>query len=158
MKKKINFKRLILFFAVTFAIGGLAALLTSGSMKTYDEIVKPAFAPPPVIFPIVWTVLYALMATSAYLVSISSCEEKTNAITAYFIQLAMNFIWPILFFNIQAFLVSFVWLIFLWIAIFDMIRKFHACNKTAAYMQIPYLIWVTFAGCLNLMIYILNQL
>lgn len=154
---KINFKRLILFFAVTFAVGGFAALLTSNSMETYENAVKPMLAPPPIVFPIVWSILYALMAIGAYMVSMSGCEDKTNAITAYFVQLALNFMWPILFFNLKAFLVSFVWLVILWFAIFDMIKKFRTCSKTAAYLQIPYLIWVTFAGYLNLMIYILNR-
>lgn len=154
---KINFKRLILFFAVTFAVGGLAALITSDSMNMYDMILKPFLAPPPIVFPIAWTILYALMAVGAYIVSMSRCENKSSALTAYFIQLGINFIWPILFFNIKAFLVSLVWLVFLWLAVFDMIKKFFACKKIAAYLQIPYIIWVSFAVYLNLMIYALNR-
>ena len=154
---KINFKRLILFLAITFAVGGLAGLITSNSMETYDTVIKPQLAPPPIVFPIVWAILYALMAIGAYLVSVSKCEDKATALTSFFVQLGINFIWPILFFNIQAFLVAFVWLVFLWLAIIDMIRKFSVCSKTAAYLQLPYLIWVTFAGYLNLMIYILNR-
>jgi len=154
---KINFKRLIIFFAITFAVGGLSALITMGSMDMYDMVVKPALAPPPILFPIVWTILYALMAIGAYIISVSDCENKASALTSYFVQLGLNFIWPIIFFKLQAFLVAFVWLVFLWIAIFDMIRKFRTCSKTAAYLQIPYLLWVTFAGYLNLMIYILNR-
>ena len=154
---KINFKRLIIFFVITFLVGGLAGAITMGSMDMYDMILKPALAPPPILFPIVWTVLYALMAISAYMVSVSDCENKSEALKTYFIQLALNFAWPIVFFNFQAFLVAFVWILILWVAIIDMIRKFYACKKTAAYLQIPYLLWVTFAAYLNLMIYLLNR-
>lgn len=154
---KINFKRLILFFAVVFAVGGLAALITSDSMEMYDMILKPTLAPPPIVFPIAWSVLYALMAVGAYLVSVSKCEDKMSALSSFFVQLGLNFVWPILFFNLKAFLVSFVWLIFLWLAIFDMIKKFSACSKIGAYLQLPYIVWVTFAGYLNLMVWLLNK-
>lgn len=154
---KINFKRLLIFFVITFVVGGLAGFITRGSMDMYDMVLKPALAPPPILFPIVWTILYALMAISAYIISVSDCENKGEALKSYFIQLALNFVWPIIFFNFQAFLVAFVWILILWVAIIDMIRKFYVCSKLASYLQLPYLLWVTFAAYLNIMIYILNR-
>lgn len=154
---KINFKRLALFLAITLGTGGLAALLTMNSMEMYDTVVKPALAPPPILFPIVWTILYTLMAISAYLVSVSDCETKSDALKTFFFQLGVNFFWPILFFNFQTFLIAFLWLVILWLLILSMILKFRKCSQTAAYLQIPYLLWVTFAGYLNFMIFLLNM-
>lgn len=154
---KINFKRLVLFLAVTLGVGAFAGFLTRNSMEMYDMVTKPALAPPPILFPIVWTILYVLMAVGAYIISEKNCENEESALSLYFIQLAFNFFWPIVFFNLQAFLFAFIWIIALWLLIIAMILSFRKCSKWAAYLQIPYLLWVTFAAYLNLMIYLLNR-
>lgn len=82
--------------------------------------------------------------------------DASGALTVYGLQLVVNFFWSIIFFNMQAYLFSFIWLIILWLLIIWMIFKFKKISPLAAYLQIPYLLWVTFAGYLNLMIYILN--
>lgn len=145
-------KPYIISILIALGVGGLSALLTMGNMDIYSEIVKPALAPPGFIFPIVWSILYVLMGISSARVYI-----KNGNLFFYVIQLIFNFFWSILFFNLQEYLISFVWLLFMWVFIILMIRDFAKTDKLAAYLQIPYLLWVTFAGYLNLMIFLLNR-
>ena len=153
MKKKLPY---IISIAVTLAAGGMSALIVKDSFGVYSMLEKPFAAPPPAVFPIVWTVLFVLMAVSAALVYTSECENRSSLIELYFIQLIVNFIWPIIFFEWQMFLASFIWLILLWVLIVIMMILFFMCRKTAGYLLIPYLVWVTFAGYLNWMVYVLN--
>lgn len=145
-------KPYIVSILIALAVGGLSALFTMGNMDIYSQIVKPPLAPPGFIFPIVWGILYVLMGISAAKVYL-----KGGNLFFYVIQLIFNFFWSILFFNFEEYLLSFVWLVFLWIFIVLMIRDFAKTDKKAAYLQIPYLLWVTFAGYLNLMIFLLNR-
>jgi len=128
-------------------------------MDIYKSIVQPPLAPPAILFPIVWSILYIVMGIGSALIYNSAADEKdkTQALFVYALQLAVNFFWSILFFNVRAFLFSFIWLLLLWVLIIIMIVRFSKVNKVAAYLQIPYLLWVTFAGYLNLAIYILNR-
>ena len=131
-------KSLIISLIISLGVGGLSALFTMGSMDIYKYLDKPPLAPPSIVFPIVWTILFILMGISAYLIYESNSENKQSALLIYGIQLLVNFLWPIL------------------ILIIVMIVKFFKINKLAAYLQIPYLIWVAFATYLNLGFYILN--
>ena len=160
MKKKSNIWVYVIFIGVTLAVGGLSALITSGSMDIYGDIILPPLAPPSILFPIVWTILYVLMGISAAMIytdRFSSQKSKTDALTVYALQLIFNFFWSIFFFNLRAFLFSFLWLAVLLLLIVKMIVDFVKIKKLAGYLQIPYLIWVTFAGYLNLGIYLLNR-
>ena len=157
MWKKI--KPYVISVLIALAVGGLSALITRGNMDIYDQIVKPKLAPPGFIFPIVWTVLFILMGISSAIVYVKAKDARTiqkTGLGVYTLQLIVNFFWSVIFFNFQAFLFSFLWLILLWILIVIMIIRFYKISPLAAYLQIPYLIWVTFAGYLNLMIYLLN--
>ena len=157
MWKKI--KPYVISILIALAVGGLSALLTKGNMDIYSQIQKPKLAPPGFIFPIVWSILFTLMGISSAIVYVKASKEATiqkTGLGVYALQLVVNFFWSILFFNFQAFLFSFLWLILLWILIVIMIVRFYKISHLAAYLQIPYLIWVTFAGYLNLMIYLLN--
>ncbi len=148
---------------IPVAVGLLAAFFTRGNMAIYQTIEKPPLAPPGILFPIVWTVLYILMGISSTMIYLRRTNANTDAqageraLLLYGLQLAVNFFWSILFFNQQAFLTSFVWLILLWVLIVAMLISFYRIQPTAAWLQIPYLLWVTFAGYLNLMIYLLNR-
>ena len=157
MKK--NIKNYAISILIALAVGGLSALLTSGNMDLYSEIAKPPLAPPSILFPIVWTILYILMGISSALVY-GKKEEKTdevkNALIFYGINLFLNFFWSIIFFNMRAFLFSFIWLIALWVVIVVMIIRFYRISPVSGLLQIPYLLWVTFAGYLNLAIFLLN--
>ncbi len=157
MQKKT--KSYVIGILIPLVVGFASALLTRGNMDLYETIVKPALAPPGVVFPIVWTILYTLMGIGSAMVYNTDAEEKdkNRALLLYGLQLAVNFFWSILFFNGRAFLTGFVWLLLLWVLIVAMILGFRKVNKTAAWLQIPYLLWVTFAGYLNLMIYLLNR-
>ncbi len=142
--------------AIALAVGGLAALLSHDSMQVFESLKKPPLAPPGVVFPIVWTILFLLMGISAARIYLSDSPERRGALTVYGLQLALNFGWTILFFCLQLYFAAFIWLIALIIAIFVMISRFYAIDRWAAYLQIPYLMWVLFAAYLNLAIAILN--
>ncbi len=153
---RINFKKLFMYLGITLGVGVLSAFFTMNSMDIYSQIEKPSLAPPSIVFPIAWTILYTLMAISAYIVSQSDCENKSNALTTFYVQLAVNFVWPLIFFNLQAFLVSLLWLILLVGLVILMIIQFYKCKPVSAYLQIPYLLWLLFATYLNFSIYIMN--
>ncbi len=159
MKSKNKILSYVIGILIPLAVGGLAAFLTRDSMDIYETIVKPPLAPPGILFPIVWSILYVIMGIGSTMIYLSPADEKSRfgALWIYAIQLIVNFFWSIIFFNGQEFLFSFIWLILLWLLIILMIVRFARINKTAAYLQIPYLVWVTFAGYLNLAIHILNR-
>lgn len=148
-------KKLIISLLISLGVGGLSALVTGGSMDTYKYLIKPPLAPPSILFPIVWTILFILMGISSYLIYESG--DDNNSLRIYILQLAINFIWPILFFVLDYRLLSLIWIILLDIVVIIMIKKFYKINKTAAYLQIPYLLWILFATYLNYGFYILNR-
>ncbi len=156
MIKNVNLKQLVISLAISLGVGLLAGILTANSFDVYSGLIKPPLSPPAVLFPIVWTILYALMGISAYIIYRSDNDYKYLALTIYVLQLVFNFFWSIIYFNLQNPLFAFVWLVMLWLLIIAMIITFAKINKTAALLQIPYLLWVTFAGYLNLALYILN--
>ena len=125
--------------------------------EMYDEIIKPALSPPGWIFPVVWGILFTLMGISSANVYVKSNGQILGTgLGIYAVSLLFNFFWSILFFNLRAFLLSFVWLVVLWVLILLTILNYKKISKWAAYLQLPYLLWVTFAGYLNFMIYLLN--
>ncbi len=150
-------KGLIVSILISVGVGALAGLLTRGGMESYSDLTQPPLSPPGWIFPIVWTILYILMGISAYLIYRSNSPYKKIALRVYAAQLTVNFFWSIIFFNMEMYLFAFLWLLLLLVLIVLMIRIFAKIDKTAAYLQIPYLIWVIFAGYLNLGIYLLNR-
>lgn len=156
---KENTKLLIKSIALPLIVGIVAGLLTRNAMQDFQALVKPPLAPPDWLFPVVWTILYALMGYSSYLIKTSNAdaETKSDALMLYNYQLIVNFLWPIFFFNFGWYLFSLAWLILLWVLVFLMIRKFSQISKTAAYLNIPYLIWLTFAAYLNAGIWWLNR-
>lgn len=159
MVLKINIKKLAICILIPLIAGGLSTLLTGSDMKIYSSIERPPFSPPGIVFPIVWSVLYILMGISLYLISIdkfASAEEKTAAKSVFFVQLFLNFIWSPVFFKFKMFLLAFFIIILMAAAVILMIIKFCKISKPAAYLQIPYLIWLFVAGYLNLGVYILN--
>ena len=148
----------IISIVIALAVGGLSAFLTRNNMDMFQSINQPPLTPPPIIFPIVWTILYILMGISSAIVYMQRSEnDVSGALKIYAFQLIVNFFWSIIFFNMRAYLFAFVFLVILWLLIIAMIASFRKINSTAAYLQIPYLLWVTFAGYLNLMIYFLNR-
>ena len=143
------------------AVGALSGWLTREGTRLYNtdrSIQRPPLSPPGFLFPIVWTILYALMGIGAARI----CEapvsrDRSRALAIFFLQLAFNFFWSILFFNLRAYGWALVWLVILWILILGMIICFWRVDRTAALLQIPYLLWVTFAAYLNYAIWSLNR-
>ena len=156
---KINYKKLIISIIIPLLVGGISAFLTRDSMSTFERVAKPPLSPPGWLFPVVWTILYILMGIASYLVNTSKGPKtlSDSALAIYALQLVFNFFWSIIFFNMEAYLFAFIWLIALWLLILWTTVSFYKINKTAGLLMIPYLIWVAFAGYLNLGIYLLNQ-
>ena len=156
---KINKRLLLMCVAIPLLVGLVAGLLTRNSMEVFALVEKPPLAPPAWLFPVVWTILYILMGISSYIILTSDVDqEKINkSIKLYAYQLIANFLWPTFFFNFGWYFLSFLWLIFLWILVFLMIRSFYEINKVAAYLNVPYLVWLTFAGYLNAGIWLINR-
>ena len=143
---------------LTLAVGGLSGFLTSMGMDSFDALTKRPLTPPSFLFPIVWTVLFILMGVGAARIFMTEPTAARNRdLIVYVVQLAVNFFWSIIFFNLQAYAFAFFWLILLWVLILTMIYLFCKVDKPAALIQIPYAIWVTFAGYLNLMIWLMNR-
>lgn len=153
---KIDFKKLIISVLIPLVLGTLIGLLT-GASGGYNDFVKPSFAPPGALFPIVWTILYALMGVSCYLISESADKNKDEALLTYYLQLAINLIWSFLFFSFKWYLFSFIWIIILIVSVVIMIKKFYDISKTSGLIQIPYLLWLIFASILNFSIFLLNR-
>lgn len=151
-------KPYIISVIIALAVGGVSALLTKNNMNIFEKINMPPLSPPSVVFPIVWAVLYILMGISSAIIYKNGTdrEEVQSALKVYALQLAVNFFWSLIFFNMQAYLFAFIWLILLWVLVIVMIVKFKKISPAAAWLQIPYLLWITFAGYLSLMIYLLN--
>ncbi len=154
---KVNIKKLLLSLALPLAVGGLSALI-SGGMGNYKIMNQPPLSPPGWVFPIVWTILYLLMGYAAYRVSVSGGEPEAvnKALRVYWAQLALNFLWPLVFFGLEWYLVAFIILIGLWVLIYWTMTLFSKLDKIAGDLLIPYLLWVTFAGYLNFGVYLLN--
>ena len=148
----------ILLIAIPLMVGGIASVLTISAQESFNKLNQPPLAPSAWLFPVVWTILYLLMGISSYLI-INSDAPKTDireAIRIYVYQLMVNFLWPTFFFNFGWYLFAFLWLLLLWVLVLIMIVKFKDISKLAAYMNIPYLLWLTFAAYLNFAIWLLN--
>mgnify|MGYP000112449226 CR=1 FL=1 len=159
----MKWKALLLSLFLTLGTGGLAGFLTSGSMQKYEEMYHPPLSPPGWVFPVVWSILYVLMAVAAYLVYTAVPNEeqkkeekepadKRSVLKLYLVQLAVNAVWPVLFFNLNLYLTAAVWILLLWYLVFLTAENFYKIRHIAGKLLVPYFIWVTFAVYLNLSI------
>ena len=153
--KTRNIDLLIIALLIPLAVGAVSSLL-SGTMMA-PTFIQPSFSPPGYLFPIVWTILYILMGISSYLVYTSDSPAKPAALLVYAIQLVFNFFWTILFFRFSLYGLAFLWLLALIGLIAIMIYLFSKIRPTAAYLQLPYLLWCLFAAYLNFAVYMLNN-
>lgn len=158
MNVKIEWKKLIVSLAAPLAAGFLSALITKDNMVMFELVKKPPLAPPGWLFPVAWTVLYILMGLASYWLWISGAQPRVKKAGAvyYALSLVFNFAWPIIFFNLDKFLAAFVWLCLLWVFILLAAVQFLKADRRAGLAMLPYLLWVAFAGYLNLGIYLLN--
>ena len=155
---KIKWKILIVCIAIPLLVGGISAFATMGAMKDFAALKQPPLSPPGWLFPVVWSILYTLMGIASYLVIASEGLQKhiNSAITLYAVQLIFNFFWSFFFFNLKLYFFSFGWIIVLWLLIIATLVLFSRLSKTAGYLLIPYLLWVSFASYLNLGVALLN--
>lgn len=152
----IHWKNLITAVAIPLAVGGLSAWITKDGMKAFETVNQPPLTPPMWLFPVVWSILFVLMGIASYLVVMQKGED-TKALTLYTVQLIFNFFWSIWFFNLGWYLFAFLWLVALWILILATTVAFYRISKPAAWLMLPYLVWVAFAGYLNLGVWWLNR-
>ena len=156
---KIEGKKLLLALVIPLGVGGLSAWVTRDAMEQYGVLVQPPLAPPGWIFPVVWGILFVLMGISSYLIHTAQVlpQPRARAMYWYYGQLAVNFFWSVLFFNLQGYLGAFIWLCLLWVWVLVMIRGFWRIRPMAGLLQLPYLAWITFAGYLNFGVWYLNR-
>lgn len=152
----LNKKNLAVSILIPLAVGGIASWVNYDGISSFDSISKPSFSPPQILFPIVWTLLYILMGISSYLVYSSNKDDKKEALIFYGLQLFFNFLWTFIFFGMSSYFAAFIVLLILLSLTAGMIITFLPISKTAAYLQLPYFIWLCFAGVLNYYIYRLN--
>lgn len=148
----MKIKKLIISILIPLLLGIIVSLFINTDI--YDVIIKPEISPPKIVFPIVWTILYILMGISNYIINKDNKKEVSNLI--YYISLAINLIWPIIFFNTQEYLISLLIIIILIIFVALTIIEYFKTSKIAGYLQIPYILWLLFALYLNYQVLILN--
>ena len=155
---KRNWKTYLFWIALAEGVGALAGWLTREGTAYYKEFVeKPALAPPAIVFPIAWGILYALMGIGAARVSLTpTSKERSVGLNLFVAQLVVNFFWSLIFFNLRTYALALLWLGLLWVLIIWMIFAFRRCDRWAARLQIPYLLWVSFAGYLNWGVWVRN--
>ncbi len=156
---KANWKRLVLSLGICEAAGIAGSIYTLQSVREwYPTLTKPQFNPPAWVFGPVWTALFIMMGLSLYLVWNRGLKKKgvTDAVAIFGVQLILNVVWSYLFFGLRNPSLALFEIIVLWGAILVTILKFGKIDRPAAYLLIPYLLWVGFAGVLNLSIVLLN--
>ena len=156
--KKTIWKPYVLWILLAEAVGALSGWLTREGTQLFSETVaKPPLTPPSLVFPIVWGILYALMGIGAARVSLTEpSEDRSRGLTLFVAQLIVNFFWSLIFFNAQAYGFAFFWLLLLWGLVLWMTLTFRKVDKIAAWLQVPYLLWLTFAAYLNFGVWRLN--
>jgi tryptophan-rich sensory protein len=156
---KRNWKVYVAWILIAEAVGALSGWLSRGGMEVYSEtIIQPPLAPPMWLFPVVWTLLYALMGIGAARVWLApDSPQRKQGLNLFVAQLVVNFFWSLIFFNLQAFGLAFFWLLLLWGLVAWMILTFYQVDKIAAWLQVPYLIWLTFAAYLSGAVWLINR-
>ena len=153
-QSSIQWKPLLFFLLYTFLLAGLGTWL---GVPNTEGLTLPPLAPPDWLFPLVWTVLYALMSVAAYLVFVSNDIDRGGALRLYLLQVLVNVLWPLFFFRLEWRLFAFLWLLLLLALVILTAIRFKPISRTAWYLLLPYIAWLLFAGYLNLGIYVLNR-
>ena len=156
---KASWKPYVFWILLAEAVGALSGWLSREGSEVFSQtVIQPPLSPPAILFPIVWTILYALMGIGAALVSLTpSSPERSRSLNLVVIQLVVNFFWSLIFFNAQAYGFAFLWLLLLWVLVLLMILAFRKVDPLAALLQIPYLLWLTFAAYLSFGVWYLNR-
>ena len=158
-RNKKRWKPYVFWIALAEGTGLLSGWLTRAGMMRYEQTaVLPPLSPPSWVFPVVWAILYALMGIGAARVYLSRpSAARSRALLMFVVQLAVNFFWSILFFNFQLYGLAFLWLVLLWALVLMMSVLFARVDRPAGWLQLPYLLWLTFAAWLNFSAWLLNR-
>jgi len=157
MRKRLFKKLPSLLIAVAIPLGGGAlSAWASGPMDRREGFVQPPLSPPGWAFPVAWTILYLLMGIASWRIYKSACPKKNGTLALYGVQLAVNLFWPLLFFRLEMLGAAFFAALLLWALVFALIGRAADCDKPAAWMLAPYLLWLTFAAYLSLGTWFLN--
>lgn len=154
MRKTNHWKVYLFSILSALLIGALGSFITSGGMAVYDRAVKPPLTPPDWAFPVVWSLLYTFMGIGFGRILLKGAQKGVLAL--YIAQLLGNFLWTVLFFGFHLYGAAVFWLLVLWALIATMAVVFYKIDPLAGLLQLPYLLWVAFAGYLNVMIWLLN--
>lgn len=159
MKHKIQYGPLAAALAIPLAVGGFSAFLTRNGMEYFKIVSKPPLSPPTWVFPVMWTILYLMLGAASYLVWVSGASNarRDRALTVYGLGLAVNFLWPIVFFTMRFYLTAFVLLLLLWILAVVTALLFSCIEEKAGKLLIPYIVWLSFAAYLNVGVWLLNR-
>ena len=146
------------WIAICEAVGFFAGILTRQGTQNYAQTaVKPPFSPLGWLFPIVWGILYALMGIGAARITLASPSiNRSRGLNLMVAQLIVNFFWPLFFFNAGAYAFALLWLLLLWALVLWMIRVWRKADHGAAWLQLPYFLWLSFALYLNAGVWYLN--
>lgn len=156
MNKKFKLIPFVISILIPLIVGFLSSLFVGDNIGLFENVQKPSFSPPAFLFGIVWPILYILLGISSYLVSGTPECQENFCLRVYAINLFLNFFWSIIFFNFQAYLLAFIWILLLIASTVWLIITFYRSNKLAGILNIPYLLWLLFAAVLNFYIYLLN--
>lgn len=149
---------LIIAIAIPLVGGFIVSSATGKAMMAFETMNKPPLSPPAWLFPIAWTILYIMMGIASFLIfnKVTYDPARVVGLTLYILQLGANFIWSFIFFNEAMYLAAFLVLLLLWVLVFCMMIQFRKVSMLAFVLIIPYIIWLTFAGYLNIGIAFLN--
>jgi tryptophan-rich sensory protein len=157
MLKKVNWFQLLAIILITELAGVLSSLSSGNVGQIYASLIKPPLSPPGWLFGVVWPILYLLMGIAAYIIyQAPQSPEREKAINLYWVQLFINFLWPIVFFRFEWFWISVLVILLLDVLVLITTILFYRINKIAGYLMIPYLLWILFATYLNIGIAVLN--
>lgn len=156
--KKIRVSSLIIALLLPVIVGMISSALASKGMDAYSTMDKPPLSPPAWVFPVAWTILYLMMGLASYYVAVAevNLRDQLLALMFYVLQLAMNFMWSIIFFNWEQYLFAFIWLAIMWGIVVLCVIRFYSISKVASLLMVPYVAWLTFAGYLNWGSYMLS--
>lgn len=145
-------------FIITLGVGFIGSIFSRNAKIIYSAYEKPIFAPPAIVFPIVWTILYILMAYALYRIWMLHKEKRDvrKAFRYYFVQLFLNFLWPVIFFYLNLSAIAFLEAIILFIFVFKTILEFYKQDKVAGIILLPYIAWCVYALVLNFSIWFIN--
>lgn len=156
--KNIDYKKLILYIVITIVIGNLPSIFIFNEISSvYDLINKPPLSPPGILFPIIWLILYILMGISYYIVIKKGEKYSGEVKLIYFLQLIINALWTPIFFYFKQYFLAFTWILMIIVLVIFMITKFYKIDKKAAYLQLPYIVWLIYAAYLNFGVFVLNS-